>query len=185
MWIVAGLSCSGKSALGRIASAKGVQVIETTDVVKEAFRSSGGSGEDIIDFCVRRYREAGEDVFALKNHERVTQGGFDLSRLVCIGFRAAGEVECFRRLLPVTKVIGLCGDTTTRYERGLVRGRADAARTLEEFVRRDMREYSMGLAALFSRTVDVLLFNDGSMREFEERVEQELGLGSRRRCQRE
>jgi dephospho-CoA kinase len=176
MLIVTGPSCSGKSTFGRIAKAKGAEVIETTDVVKESFRSSGAPGEDIIEFCVRSYREAGEDVFATRNYERIVRCGYDLRRLVCMGFRAAGEVECFRRLLPSTRVIGIYADTTIRYERGLLRDRADCARSLEDFVRRDMREYSMGLAALFSRTLDVLVLNNGTMSEFEYRVERELSL---------
>jgi len=55
-----------------------------------------------------------------------------------------------------------------------MRDRADAAKTLAAFVRRDMREYAMGLAALLSRCLDDLIVNNGSLDAFDERVKREV-----------
>ncbi|MCC7542856.1 MAG: hypothetical protein IT379_41960 [Deltaproteobacteria bacterium] len=142
-------------------------MLETTDVVKASFGQQGLPGEDIIDFCVRRYREAGEDVFAAENYRRILRDGHGLDNLVLVGLRAAGEVDFFRRVVPGTRVVGVLADTSLRFQRGLLRGRADRAATLEQFVRRDMREYSMGLASLLGTAIDLLMWNNGTLDEFQ------------------
>src|SRR5579883_659876 len=174
MVIVTGPSCSGKSTFGRLSRERGLQVVESTDVVKVAFRESRKDNEDIIDFCVRVYRDYGEETFAVKNCERFLRENFDIPRLVCIGCRAAGEIEYFRKVLSVQRVIGIYADTSIRHYRGILRNREDCAHDITEFIRHDMREYSMGLAGLFSRSLDSLFLNNGSMVDFEDGVERQL-----------
>jgi dephospho-CoA kinase len=174
MIVVAGPSCSGKSTFGRIARESEFEVLETTTVVKEQFRALSRHGEDIIGFCVRLFHSAGEDVFARQNCARIIDHGGDTRRLVCIGPRAAGEIRCFRETFEQVKVIGVFADASLRYQRGILRDRDDCARTLEAFIDRDMREYSMGLAALFSSSLDLLLLNNGSIKDFELAVRKEL-----------
>jgi len=174
MLIVTGPSCSGKTTFGRMARAKGIVVIETTDIVKEVFRETARLGEDIIEFCVRTYQEEGEEVFAELNYDRIIQTGLEPASLVLVGVRAAGEVEYFRRRVSATTVIGIYADTTSRYERCLIRDRQDCAKNIQEFIRRDMREYAMGLARLFSGTLDFLMLNNGTLADFEMKVHSEL-----------
>lgn len=174
MILVTGPSCSGKTTFGRIARGDGFDVMETTDVVKQDFKEKRLQEEDIIDFCKRRYSEGSEEIFARRNHSRIVQAGYDVSRLVCVGLRAAGEVTYFRSAFPDVKVIGIYADASIRFERGLVRQRDDCAKRFEDFIRRDMREYAMGLAALLASTLDVLICNNGSMQDFETAVRREL-----------
>ena len=179
MLIVTGPSCAGKTTLGRIARQLGRPVVEGTVAVREMFAEQCQSGEDLIAFCTRLYREQGENVFAKPNLARLQEADIDLEHLVFIGPRALGEVEYFRSHVHQVEVIAVFANASTRFLRSRLRDREDASLSFEDFIRRDMRELQMGLARLLSDGNYTLLPNEGAKDDFQGAVERLINERSR------
>lgn len=174
MLIVTGLPCAGKSTFGKTAALLGYSVVEGSDAVKEMHVTQCLAQEDIIAFCNRLYSERGSEVFARENHRRMTSMGFDLDSTVFIGCRSIGEVEYLRELGTIQRVVAVHADTSIRFGRCHDRNRTDRPATFEDFLRRDMREYDMGLAGILASKVDTFMMNEGTLEEFEASVSVEL-----------
>lgn len=172
MLIVCGPPCAGKSTFGRIASSLGLVYREGSIAVMELFQENRVSNEDVIDFCRRWHNQCGRDIFARENARRILRLGLDMNQTVFVGCRTIEEIRYWRSLVSNTRVIAVYADAMIRFQRCVVGGRINEPFT--EFVRRDMREFEMGLAAILAYGTDYFLVNQGSMAEFEELAMREV-----------
>ncbi|HXQ38739.1 MAG TPA: hypothetical protein VN843_32355, partial [Anaerolineales bacterium] len=93
---------------------------------------------------------------------RMKAKGVDPNRTVFVGCRTVEEVE-YLRGWGGGSVIGLHADTSIRFKRCVARDRPNEALRLEDFVKKDMREFEMGLARVLGAAVNRFLINEGSL----------------------
>lgn len=174
MIVVVGPSCAGKTTFGSVASTMGLGVTEGSALVRKVYSTRARPDEDVISFCRRWYTSHGLDVFARAHMDLFERQGIDFDRHVFLGCKVKAEVDILRSLGGVSVVYGITADTSIRYARSVQRARSDREPDLRAFVTRDMREYELGLAGVFVKSVDKFMFNNTSTARFRREVRREL-----------
>ena len=85
------------------------------------------------------------------------------------GIRSPYEIEMFKENFDNFSSVSVFASAKTRFERLVLRGRADDPENYDDFLVRDKRELGFGLGEVIA-TADYLLVNEDSLEDFQEQV---------------
>lgn len=143
-----------------MADSMGIPFIRMGDVVRDHYESSDkkmGVGE----FAGSEREKHGFNIWAKRSLERMSQ---DRPVHLVDGCRSMKEIEAFRELADVS-IIAIHTSPSVRYERLVSRGRSDAPKNMDEFVERDEREISWGIAEAIVLS-DMMIINQSTLENF-------------------
>ena len=164
-----GMPGSGKDTIRKFIQKLGFQVIVMGDEVRLEAKRRGLdiNPENLGKIMLEIRREEGPAAIAKRCIQKIRS--IDSSFILIDGIRSLHEVEEFRRIFPDFKVLAVHASPKTRFKRLLRRGREDDPKSWEDFMKRDMRELSVGLGDVIA-TADYMLVNEGTKRELEENL---------------
>ena len=162
-----GMPGSGKGVLTRAAKDLGLPVIVLGDIVREKAKERNvkpiEAGQRIRDL----YGPAG---VALLARDKM----MSLGDVVFVdGVRSRYEIEVFKELGEVV-IIAIHASPKKRFERLAKRGRPDDPKSREEFIRRDEKELSRGIAKVIARADFVIDNNDDNEEEVYRRCKETI-----------
>ncbi len=150
----AGMPGSGKGLLTKAASELGLPIIILGDLVREKAKEWGISPLEAGQRIRDENGPAGVAKLALEKLK-----GIKGDVVYIDGVRSRHEIEEFKKLGDVV-VIAIHASPKVRFKRLYKRGRPDDPKTWEEFVARDEKELSRGLAKVIARADFVIDNND-------------------------
>ncbi len=162
--VAVGMPGSGKDTLLKAAISLGFMHTSMGDVVRShaAKLNIEHSDAAIGGFANSERERHGPAIWAERALETLPPGD-----VIIDGSRSLHEIDFFRkRLGRGLKVIAVKAPLEIRFRRLQARNRADAPRTMEEFVRREERELAWGLGTAIENA-DITLDNGASLDEFE------------------
>ena len=164
-----GMPGSGKDTIRKFIQKLGFQVVVMGDEVRSEAKRRGLdiNPENLGKIMLEIRREEGPAAIAKRCIQKIRS--MDSSFILVDGIRSLHEVEEFKRIFPNFKVLAVHASPKTRFKRLLRRGREDDPKSWEDFMKRDMRELSVGLGDVIA-TADYMLVNEGTKRELEEKL---------------
>jgi len=164
-----GMPGAGKDTVRRVIQKLGFQVIVMGDEVRSEAKRRGLdiTPENLGRIMLEMRRVEGPAVIAKRCIQKIKS--MDSRFILIDGIRSLHEVEEFRRIFPDFKVLAVHASPKTRFKRLLRRGREDDPKSWMDFVKRDMRELSVGLGDVIA-TADYMLVNEGTKGELEENL---------------
>ena len=164
-----GMPGAGKDTVRRVIQKLGFQVIVMGDEVRSEAKRRGLdiTPENLGRIMLEIRRVEGPAAIAKRCIQKIKS--LDSPFILIDGIRSLHEVEEFRRIFPDFKVLAVHASPKTRFKRLLRRGREDDPKSWEDFVKRDMRELSVGLGNVIA-TADYMLVNEGTKGELEENL---------------
>lgn len=175
LYVVIGPTCGGKTTFG-MRAAKGsserepIQHVEASDVVR-TFDGGPRLQESPLDFALRILKSYGYDVAARRIVDEYFGEELRLGAVIT-GFRTIEELLYIRGKLPSTRVIYVEAPAKTRYERYLHRKRAEMdSLPLQEFLKIDEGQASLGLLSVGSQLADFRLLNDQNLTSYHQQIE--------------
>jgi dephospho-CoA kinase len=161
-----GLPGSGKTDASHVAAELGIPVLTMGDIVREEVGARALPGKKTTDVADDLRRREGMDAIAKRSIARIEEMKKLEKKLIIDGIRGIAEVNSFKRAFGENfMLIGIESSKKNRYERMMMRGRADD----EEFKKRDRVELSWGLIEAMENA-DMIVTNDGSLGEFKEKI---------------
>ena len=164
-----GMPGAGKDTVRKVIQKLGFQVIVMGDEVRSEAKRRGLdiTPENLGRIMLEMRRVEGPAVIAKRCIQKIKS--MDSRFILIDGIRSLHEVEEFRRIFPDFKVLAVHASPKTRFKRLLRRGREDDPKSWMDFVKRDMRELSVGLGDVIA-TADYMLVNEGTKGELEENL---------------
>ena len=164
-----GMPGAGKDTVREVIQKLGFQVIVMGDEVRSEAKRRGLdiTPENLGKIMLEMRRVEGPAVIAKRCIQKIKS--MDSPFILIDGIRSLHEVEEFRRIFPDFKVLAIHASPKTRFKRLLRRGREDDPKSWEDFMKRDMRELSVGLGNVIA-TADYMLVNEGTKGELEENL---------------
>ena len=164
-----GMPGAGKDTVRKVIQKLGFQVIVMGDEVRSEAKRRGLdiTPENLGRIMLEMRRVEGPAAIAKRCIQKIKS--LDSPFILIDGIRSLHEVEEFRRIFPDFKVLAVHASPKTRFKRLLRRGREDDPKSWEDFVKRDMRELSVGLGNVIA-TADYMLVNEGTKGELEENL---------------
>ena len=164
-----GMPGAGKDTIRRFIQKLGFQVIVMGDEVRSEAKRRGLdiTPENLGRIMLEMRRVEGPAAIAKRCIQKIKS--MDSPFILIDGIRSLHEVEEFRRIFPDFKVLAVHASPKTRFKRLLRRGREDDPKSWEDFMKRDMRELSVGLGDVIA-TADYMLVNEGTKGELEENL---------------
>jgi len=175
--LVTGMPGSGKSVVSEAARKVGYGVVRMGDAIREIAAELGrqATDESLGDIAISIRAKYGAEIVArLTLHKACTV--YKSTPVVIEGVRSLEEVNFFKRHATRCYLVAVHASPKTRFSRLARRGRSDDPHNWEEFVRRDLRELSMGLGSVIA-LADILLINEE--KPLEEFVEEAVKILSR------
>jgi dCMP deaminase len=167
-----GRNAAGKTTAGEMLGTKGFSYLSLSDAIREEAKKRGLSAER-------------ENLIALGNELRERHGPGALGELtvarmqsdrnyVVDSIRHPAEVEALKKAGSFT-LFHIFAPLEARFERALARNRAGDARTLQEFIRQEEREFASSNVAAqqlleTERLANRVIENQGTLDEFSERI---------------
>jgi dCMP deaminase len=171
-----GKNGSGKTAVSDYLKSRGFEYYSLSDEIREEIRRRGLeiTREVLIDIGNELREKFGPGVLA----ERVLRNLGTDNNYVVDSIRNPSEVEVLRSRSDFT-MLAVEADQSVRFARSLKRGRENAARTLEQFVREEERELDSDNPAnqqlhATREKADLVIANDGSLEELHRKLDQML-----------
>ena len=164
-----GMPGAGKDTVREVIQKLGFQVIVMGDEVRSEAKRRGLdiTPENLGKIMLEMRRVEGPAAIAKRCIQKIKS--MDSPFILIDGIRSLHEVEEFRRIFPDFKVLAIHASPETRFKRLLRRGREDDPKSWEDFMKRDMRELSVGLGNVIA-TADYMLVNEGTKVELEENL---------------
>jgi len=185
LFIVCGLSCSGKTTIANYLTTKyGFYHIEASDFMYLSYYETHGPNSDVrIGDFARKALETNPSIVVdqIISHLLQFKKAFSIP-VVISGFRSPQEIKAFklkyRGDLDITEVF-VDADATIRFERSVQRGRNDKVKTLDDFREIDALQNQMGLTHIRSEIpITNVIKNESSFQSyfnlFETRFEETL-----------
>ena len=174
--VVVGRVCAGKTTFGNYAmSAKGGLHIEASDVMRDLAAASQIEASTMVEKARTLLSQMGPDVVAREIENRFGRS-LDTGAVIT-GFRTLEEVWYIRERHPECRVILVeCGDRI-RFERHLARRRMEGLDTFVDFKTFDRNQWTFGLLGRVSDICDLKIINEGTMSEYERKVDSILEGG--------
>ncbi len=165
----AGMPGAGKDTVRKVIQKLGFQVIVMGDEVRSEAKRRGLdiTPENLGKVMLEMRRVEGPAVIAKRCIQKIKS--MDSPFILIDGIRSLHEVEEFRKVFPDFKVLAIHASPKTRFKRLLRRGREDDPKSWIDFMKRDMRELSVGLGDVIA-TADYMLVNEGTKGELEENL---------------
>jgi dCMP deaminase len=171
-----GKNGSGKTAVSDYLKSRGFEYHSLSDEIREEIRRRGLeiTREVLIDVGNELREKFGPGVLA----ERVLRNLGTGYNYVVDSIRNPYEVEVLRSRSDFT-MLAVEADQSVRFERSIKRGRENAARTLEQFIREEKRELDSDNPAnqqlhATREKADLVIANDGTLEELHRKLDQML-----------
>ena len=166
---VTGMPGSGKSIFLDTAIEKSAIVVSMGDIIRE---KAAERGEDTGTTARKIREEFGQYIVSELTVERIKEilkedNGANF--ILVDGIRSPYEIEMFKENFDNFSSVSVFASAKTRFERLVLRGRADDPETYDDFLVRDKRELGFGLGEVIA-TADYLLVNEDSLEDFQEQV---------------
>ncbi len=176
---IAGMPGAGKATFKEIAKRRGFTVVVMGDEIREETRRRGlkSTPENIGKIMLQLREEEGPAVVAKRCVPKIEKAR---GKIVFVdGIRSLHEVEEFKRHLPNFIFIAVHSSPETRFQRLFRRKRSDDPEGWETFLKRDLRELSVGLGDAVAMA-DYLIVNEGTKEEFRMKIHEvlEAALGN-------
>ena len=155
---VTGYPGSGKSVFASVGKEFGLKIFTMGDIVREEARKKYGVIDKYtLGKVAEELREKyGDDAIALLLSNKIEDSK---DRIVIVdGIRSMREVKILSKIGRVY-LIAILAKRTTRYRRLVSRGRADDMKTYEDFLIRENRERSFGIAEVIENS-DIYIYNE-------------------------
>ncbi len=170
---VAGLPLSGKTTVADRMQQEGFTKIDMGDVVREEMDKRGIPAEETGEFVSALRQQNGMDAIAELTLPYVEEAIQDHDQIVISGMRGWVEKECFEdNLSEEIKVIAVWASREERRKREEARAREEDK--VAEIEDRDEREIEHGAAKLITLADHLILNENISLEQFEERIENTL-----------
>ena len=177
--IVVGQKCSGKTTFGDyLAMSNQVAVFEASTILRGLAEEVGvviSGSQDANTFL----EEMGRDCVARRIASYVNRSTADLS--VVTGLRTVEEVLHLRSQFADSYVIFIDVDERTRFERHLRRARDMDVKTFKGFLALDEEQRRFGIMRVAHEICDRSVRNSNSLRDFQRKIEDALGIFGRRK----
>jgi dephospho-CoA kinase len=179
-----GAPAAGKTVAALVAKDMGIPIITMGDVIRGELKRQGLplSDENAGRIATELREREGLDAIAKRCIPRIraVMGGVggEAKKTVFVidGIRGTAEVELFKKEFgPDFTLVRVDTPRIRRYERIKARGRADDARTLEEFKEREEREKGWGMGEAMEKA-DKVVKNEGSLGTFKDEIRRILDL---------
>ena len=167
-----GMPGSGKSEAMEVAKARGYPVVRMGDLIWEEVERQGRprDAKNVGEVANGLRATHGKDVWAVRTCERVRRLAAGHPVVLIDGIRNFEEVDTFRRELGHDfTLVAIHTDPEHRFQRMVLRGRADDSKDPAVLKARDEREMGWGIARTIA-LADEMLVNDGSLQQFRARV---------------
>ncbi len=166
---VTGMPGSGKSVFIDTALEKYGIVVSMGDIIREKARERG---EDTGTTAKKIREEFGQYIVSELTVERIKEilkEDNEADFILVDGIRSPYEVEMFKENFDNFSSVSIFACAQTRFERLVLRNRADDSDTYDGFLVRDNRELGFGLGEVIA-TADYLLVNEDSLEDFQDQV---------------
>jgi dephospho-CoA kinase len=158
---------AGKSVFVSACARNGLKIVGMGDAVRAAAGRAGVPDESIGRFADAERSKYGPTIWAVRTLSSMSSGDY-----VVDGLRSEAELAEFRSALGrQLLLVAVHASPAARRSRLEGRGRGD---DVEEFARRDARELGWGVGNVVA-LADVMLVNEGSIAELEERAAEVAG----------
>ncbi|MFB0567273.1 MAG: AAA family ATPase [Candidatus Bathyarchaeia archaeon] len=170
---IAGMPGSGKATFNEMAKRKGYAVVVMGDEIREETRRRGlkSTPENIAKIMLQLRKEEGPAVVAKRCAPKIEKARGNI--VFVDGIRSLHEVEEFKRHFPNFILIAIYSSPETRFQRLFRRKRSDDPKGWETFLKRDLRELSVGLGNAIAMA-DYLSVNEGTKEEFKMKIREVL-----------
>ena len=165
-FIICGPSCAGKTSLSSFLQSKyNYYHLEASDFMYLSYYERHGvnSNVPIGDFAEQALKDNPSIVVdQIISHIQ----GFKHIPIVVTGFRSPTEVEHFKVKYGGelnVEVIFIEADEKLRFERNIMRNRADAVKTFKKFKSKDAQQFNMGLLEIKKSNVQGILANESTI----------------------
>ena len=166
---IAGLPGAGKATFNEIAKRRGFTVVVMGDEIREETKRRGlkPTPENIGKIMLQLRKEEGSAVVAKRCIPKIDNAKGNI--VLVDGIRSLHEVEEFKRHFPNFIFVAVHSSPETRFQRLFRRKRSDDPRGWETFLKRDLRELSVGLGNAIAMA-DYLIVNEGTKEEFKMKI---------------
>jgi dephospho-CoA kinase len=168
-----GTNSAGKGEVAAYFKKKGYAYFSLSDLIREELRKIGkeATRDNLIKMGNELREKGGHDILARLVMEKVED------KSVIDSIRNPGEVEYLRAQKNFV-LLAVDAPVETRYERAKLRGRAESASTLQEFINKEAeemtdREKGQQLHNCM-KMADFLVTNDGSLKDLHRKLEELL-----------
>lgn len=172
---VVGPSCAGKTTackyLQKMLHGKSY---EASDVPRSRHKRMAPE-IPLIDFVKNEFESKGKSTFAQELSERIQKEAKLPDPVIIDGFRACEELDFFADLFWETKTIGIFANSRIRYDRYIKRARDSPLMSYLELVKKDMIEYTFGVAKILTDYVDDTIINEKTLCSFRKELSRCLG----------
>ncbi len=170
---IAGMPGSGKATFNEIAKQRGFTVIVMGDAIREETKRRGlkPTPENIGKIMLQLRKEEGPEVVAKRCIPKIKKT--HRSVVFVDGIRSLHEVDEFKKHFPNFILIAVHSSPETRFQRLFQRKRSDDPQGWETFLKRDLRELSVGLGNAITMA-DHLIVNEGTREEFKTKIHEAL-----------
>lgn len=161
---ITGMPLAGKTEVSKVAEQLGLPVISMGDAVRREALKRGVKfdGESIGKFMLELREEMGPDAVAKLCSKIIEE--IDSNIVVVEGVRSLYEINYFKSRFGDVHIIAIHASPKVRFQRGLLRGRHDDPKTLNEFELRDLRELEVGIGSVIA-LADYMIINEGPLKD--------------------
>ncbi len=166
---VAGMPGAGKATVKEIVQKMGYSVVMMGDEIREETkqRKLKPTPENIGMIMLKLRKEEGPYVVARRCIPKIEK---EKGRVVIVdGIRSLHEVDEFKRHFPNFTLLAIHASPETRFQRLFQRKRSDDPKGWETFMKRDLRELSVGLGNAIA-TADYMIVNEGTKTQLKRKV---------------
>ena len=162
---IAGMPGAGKATINEIAKQRGFAVVVMGNEIREETKRRGLSPtpENIGKIMLQLRKEEGPAAVAKRCIPKIEKARENV--VFVDGIRSLHEVEEFKRHFLNFILIAVHSSPETRFQRLFRRRRSDDPEGWEAFLKRDLRELSVGLGNAIAMA-DYMIVNEGSKEEF-------------------
>jgi len=170
---IAGMPGAGKTVITRMAKEKGYAIVIMGDEIREETKRRGlePTPENIGKIMLKLREEEGPTVVAKKCIPKIANASADI--VLVDGIRSLQEVEEFKKIFPKLVLIAVHSSPEARFGRIFRRRRSDDPEGWEVFVKRDLRELSVGQGSVIAMA-DYMIVNEGTLEEFKAKIREVL-----------
>jgi len=170
---IAGMPGSGKSLVVETALELGFKVVVMGDQMREETRRRGlePTPNNVGKVMLKLREEEGPAVVAKRCVKKIIDAEGKL--VIVDGLRSLEEVNEFKKHFPNFTILAIHASPETRFHRLFNRKRSDDPEGWETFLKRDLRELSVGLGNVIA-VADYMIINETSKAEVKRNVREVL-----------
>jgi dephospho-CoA kinase len=168
-----GMPGSGKAIVRKIVKEMNYPVVVMGNVIREEAKRNNLklTSENTGSIMLKLRKEEGSDIVAKRCIPKIREAK---ERVVIVdGVRSLHEVKEFKIRFPKFISIAIHASPKTRFRRLRQRKRSDDPRTWKTFIKRDLRELSVGIGDVIA-TADLMIINEGTKRQMHRKVRESL-----------